>query len=540
MIVSFTRTAAKEIATKESVLTGEVIDIPEKNVGTLHSICFNALKSPKIIETEKDLIWEWNRQHSSLAINHSSVNSFDHSAGEEPHQTTKGDLFLKSLNIKRNKMIDPIMWSLQLREFSNLWEKFKKEHMVYDFTDLIQTCLETMPYAPGHPKVLFVDEAQDFTKLQLALCRSWGEQMEWIVLAGDDDQTIFGFAGASPDAFLDPPVPDNQKTVLNQSYRLPEDILNRATKLIERVGKREPKVFSPRKEIIEKDVFGITWGDTATGKLRQNFIYKWNDEVKLAKMAIEIQNYIDANKTIMVLASCSFMLKPIEKVLREKGIPFSNKYRRTRLDWNPLYGGHRGTSAVDLLKSFFGSGIDENYWNIPQLVTWAKFLKVKKNGLKRIVGNKAIKALDQAIKDASPGLHTSRHVLDQILEPKGVKAALARDIDWLKSNLKKARKTDQMDYIIKVYKNHELSALEHEPLCTIGTIHSVKGGEAQIVFLFPDISMQANYEFQHSELGKQAAFRIFYVGMTRASEELILCPKATSFKSDEEKMFVKL
>ena len=40
---------------------------------------------------------------------------------------------------------------------------------------------------------------------------------------GDDDQTIFSFTGASPDAILDPDIPDDHKIILKQS-------LSRATR----------------------------------------------------------------------------------------------------------------------------------------------------------------------------------------------------------------------------------------------------------------------------------------------------------------------
>ena len=69
MIVSFTKAAAKEIATKPAIRTtkyttkGRPIDIDENLIGTLHKICYHALDEPKIIETEKKLIEEWNTNY---------------------------------------------------------------------------------------------------------------------------------------------------------------------------------------------------------------------------------------------------------------------------------------------------------------------------------------------------------------------------------------------------------------------------------------------------------------------------------------------
>jgi len=68
------------------------------------------------------------------------------------------------------------------------------------FTDLIATCYRDVYAGPWHPAVIFADEAQDLNRMQLTLIRKWGECANYFILAGDDDQTIFSFPGASPDA----------------------------------------------------------------------------------------------------------------------------------------------------------------------------------------------------------------------------------------------------------------------------------------------------------------------------------------------------
>jgi DNA helicase II / ATP-dependent DNA helicase PcrA len=45
--------------------------------------------------------------------------------------------------------------------------------------------------------VLFVDEFQDVSPLQFALYELWARTHERVYVAGDDDQTIYGFQGAA-------------------------------------------------------------------------------------------------------------------------------------------------------------------------------------------------------------------------------------------------------------------------------------------------------------------------------------------------------
>ena len=60
--------------------------------------------------------------------------------------------------------------------------------------------------------------------MQLNLVRKWGDRAEYFIIAGDDDQTIYTFTGATPDAFLDPDIPDDHKIILKQSYRVPRAV----------------------------------------------------------------------------------------------------------------------------------------------------------------------------------------------------------------------------------------------------------------------------------------------------------------------------
>jgi superfamily I DNA/RNA helicase len=65
--------------------------------------------------------------------------------------------------------------------------------------------------------------------------------------------------------------------------------------------------------------------------------------------------------------------------------------------------------------------------------------------------------------------------------------------------------------------------LQKPPQVIVGTIHSVKGGEADVVILFPDVSPQAFREYHSLEKDRRdAVLRMFYVGVTRAREELYL------------------
>ncbi len=518
MVTSFTKAAAREITFKRSRKTGKTIPLPKENVGTMHSILYHAMGAPDIVEVQH--IDEWNEQNPMFSISGGKVQSMDESCSMGSI-TKEGDKLLNAVNIRRNKLIPLSKWTSDQKKFYNAWCVFKQEVNAVDFTDLIEKGLYEFDEAPCKPSVIFIDEAQDFTKLQLTCIRNWGKFADWIVLVGDDDQCIYEFTGADSQAFINPPVADKYKTVLNQSWRVPRTVFQRALAVIHGVKTREEKQYSPRI-------------DETTGKEAEGEVHDLDLTYNKASQLIDIiEPYLEKKMSIMFLASCSYMLEPIKKELRARALPFQNKYRRRRRDWNPLY--HHGT-----LTEFFGSGIDNDFWNIPQFLAWTKHLRVGDGveGLKKKVGKKILNRLKQAVEDNEDGLHTCREVIGMVLTETAVKAALNRDIDWYLRNIP-TQKASVLEYPASVYKIHGAEGLAEEPLIQIGTIHSVKGAESDVVVLFPDVSYIADLEMG-TDAGMDAALRLFYVGMTRAKHILFLCRPIVPMISKTPRLFVRL
>jgi DNA helicase II / ATP-dependent DNA helicase PcrA len=542
MVTSFTRSGAKEIASKKSRRTGHTIPIPEENIGTLHSICFHALQSPKIIETDRKMIQMWNEKYPDMSMSGKSAkggDTFDELSTDDGDGSNLGDQLLNALNIKRNRMmLERNLWNIDLRRFEKRWFEFKDEYQVVDFTDLIDLCLKTRPFAPNMPKAFFVDEAQDCSKLQISLIRGWAQNMEELTLVGDDDQAIFTFSGATQDAFLEPDVPDEQKILLEQSYRCPVEVFERAKLMTDRLQKRQAKKYIPRRDKYT--------GHFVQGRVRESSATYGKAE----RMVVEAADIARSGKSVMIIASCSYMLDDVKRELRSGGVPFENRYRRTRKDWNPLYvskkigrDGTRATKAttVEMLASFLKKNEDDGHWTIEQLVNWAEHLKVGEAGLKRKIGKNGVAALKIAVAKHEEGLHTSKDVLSQIMTESACERALARDMKWFTDNIKSEKAgSDLLDYALKVVRTNGKDALEASPNITIGTIHSIKGSQSDVVFLFPDVSFQADSEMQQSLDGCDRAYRVFYVGMTRAYEELVLCAPNVKYSRQSPRMFVPL
>ena len=439
---------------------------------------------------------------------------------------TQGDEIFAQMQIKRARMIPKSVWPETLLDFSRVWEGWKEENGYMDFTDLIEEAIRSVPVAPQSPAVGFFDEVQDFTPLQLKLVRQWVSHMDFAILAGDDDQCIYSFAGASPEAFLEPELPQEYVRVLNQSWRLPRTIQEYADSWIRKVAVRYPKQYRP------KDSEGFV----------TLFDAKWKNPEMYVR---EIERYIQGGKTVMVLTTCSYMLEPLKKVLKEAAIPFHNPYRKSRGDWNPL-GSRRGTTMVErilayLLPSFELWGEQARYWRLDDLKKWVMVLNssgVLKRGAKTLLLDKLkdVKEEDDPtsfdfganVEDTSFDYGENKESqadVDEILsmlEPHALERAEASDLDWFYHNLLPAKKKIAQ-YPVSIVQKHGARALVEKPRLIVGTIHSVKGGEADIVYLFPDLSQEAYRNAMTDRSNRDSIKRQMYVGMTRAREGLYIC-----------------
>jgi superfamily I DNA/RNA helicase len=400
-------------------------------------------------------------------------------------------------------LIRPDRWPPRVQRFARPWGEWKQALHLVDFTDLLELALARCPTAPGNPAVIVVDEGQDLSRLQLAVVRQWGMSAKHLLVALDDDQSILTFAGADPDAFTDPNAAVYFEKTLSQSYRIPRSHHALSQCWIQQVSRRKPKIYQPR--AVEGEL----------RLLRQHCRYP-------DPILRDLEPYLAAGKSIMFLATSSYFLEPLRHRLLERGIPFANPYRLSDRSWNPLAAPRRGASPADrflsLHKPFLRPG--PIGWFPRELELWASWLSsytLSADARKRI---RTLKPVELVTIDM---LHT-------FLEPmayRSLSAALtARTVDpvvdWWVDHLAATTRT-RGHYLDRIYRRYGLAALQQVPQIIIGTGHSVKGGEAKVVYVFPDLSPAAHRQWIGSHSQRDPIVRLGYVMITRAQESLILC-----------------
>lgn len=309
-------------------------------------------------------------------------------------------------------------------------------------------------------KVLFVDEAQDLCKLQWKIVEQMSNSSLETWIAGDDDQAIFRWSGADIDYFQKI-AKENKTEILHQSYRLPIKIQEFSNKLIQRVYDRVPKEFKATKE---------------TGTI--NYVSSIEDiDMSKGEWLILVRNSYLIPDTVTFMRIMGYPYETISYSINEDdGIKAAVSWERLRKGF-----GCTPTEVSNMLE-YFGNNFYGNQ----------KFL----------------------IKNREETIDMKFLCLNRIIDDK------IRDEVWHKVLTKIP--VDDREYFISIRRRGE--TLTGKSRIKISTIHGAKGGEAENVVLFTDMS---NRTYKGMMENEDDELRVFYVGITRTKKNLFIVENRT-------------
>jgi len=358
------------------------------------------------------------------------------------------------------------------------WLKFKRKHKIFDFDDILALALllEVVPEEP----VLVADEFQDFSPLQWAIFKNWMVDKEYVIIAGDDDQVVGAYSGASPRFMLEFAKGADKAIVLRKSHRLPAQILYPAKKFIELfVTNRWRKEFAPN-------------GDS--GKLLVR-------DIPLVSLPHNARYLAEKGYTVLIEARTNALVKAIEEYFIQAHVPYYRFKTRKVQIWKDFV--DRIWGFVEALRA--GEQVtvsDARFYLKMARVPPGKVGEIAKliaqnprNLIAQKIMREPLKFISEAkVADFFGSVSTARVAMDAL------KARFSGAVGDLKGKI------------------------------IIDTIHASKGREADVVFLVDTIS---NRIVREMEEGGREEFenevRVWYVGMTRARKALVLVRGAIPF-----------
>jgi DNA helicase-2/ATP-dependent DNA helicase PcrA len=376
---------------------------------------------------------------------------------------------------------------------------------------------------------LCVDEAQDTSKIQHSIIQLLANGNENLFMVGDEDQSIYGFRAAYPEALLEfEKVHLNSKVLfLEQNYRSTEEIVGAADKFIQRnKNRREKHMRAVNGSGAKLQVIDVN-----------NRLNQYNYLVKVAK---------DSDRHTAILYRNNDSALPLIDRLNRENIPYTCR------QFNGTFFSHRVVKDISNIIRFayepdngelflniyykLGAGISKGSteWAIgekgdniletltksPQLPQWSK---MKCRALLTHFANMRSDRGDKAVYRISHFMGYGDYLQERggdmskldILEAIGVSEP---------SPMRLLERLDELSEIIKQDEDKRNKGI------ILSTIHSSKGLEYDKVYLmdvadsiFPACEPLKDGEGSEKERrAYEEERRLFYVGMTRAKKELAI------------------
>jgi len=546
LLLTFTKKAAKEMLNR-------VYSIVKHDFGrhvaggTFHSFCVNTLRQYANLLGLPEKFTILDNPDSEDVIDKIRTDLGFHN--HELDFPQKGRIY-EIISESRNKMVairevvegkysalKPMIPDLE--HISEMYREYKKSHAMYDFDDLIEVLVEKLKgnlrfrrIITRKYKYILVDEFQDTNRLQLELIRLIAPAGNNVMAVGDDFQSIYSFRGAWYQNMFDFPTifPGCRIITLEQNYRSHPALLDYTNQIISNAPEGYKKKL---------------WSAKAPGS--KPLVVKFDTpEDEAVYIADEIKMLRETNVStseIAVLARVSHTTRYIEMELAARGIPYV------------IIGGRKFTERKHIKDVMAYLRIA---YNTKDEVAWHRVLKLIP-GVGTATAEKIILCLEDGdILEYSPGKRYGESVRelgrvirdisdDSLTLPRKIERIKEHYYPILEVNGKDTGiKKKDIDFFQQVSGDYDSTekfltdfVLDHtaenltkgvgpvideteEPPVTISTIHSAKGLEWHSVFvphalegIIPSSKASSSEEVEEER-------RVFYVGCTRAKENLYI------------------
>ena len=403
------------------------------------------------------------------------------------------------------------------------------DQMVYAYT-MLRTNPEVRGYFQDMYRYICVDEAQDTSKIQHAIIALLAQRDKNLFMVGDEDQSIYGFRAAYPEALLDfeKVYPSAKVLLMEDNFRSNAKIVRAADGFIRKNELRHEKHMKPTRPAAA-DIRTISMKSR-----KSQYMY-------LAKVAEQCET------ETAVLYRDNESILPVVDLLERKGIP----YRIRSADLS--FFSHKIVVDIQNIIRFAANPKDTDlflqiYYKIGTFLNKRAALEAC-----QISAERNIDVLEAVLCFCSIPSGTQRscksmqthlegllsenadRAMYRIINFMGYAAYLERmHYDDGKLEILRAIAANEASALSFVERLQELSVIirEKEPdwncKFILSTIHSSKGLEYDTVYLmdamdgiFPETVIQNRRQAEQEEIAQyEEERRLYYVGVTRAKNKL--------------------
>lgn len=238
LVITFTKYAAREMRERFYRLMNGAH--PPVTFGTFHGIYYGILK------------WAYHLGPQNLISEEEKYKLLRSIAGQYGLEAAEEQEFLQNLaaeigSVKNNRLqvhaYEAKACPQELfRKIYMSYERKRKQQRKLDFDDMLTLCCDLFESRSDilarwqeKYKYILVDEFQDINQVQYDVIKMLAAPQNHLFVVGDDDQSIYGFRGAKAALMFqfEQDYPDARRLILDLNYRSTENIVNCAKKVIE-------------------------------------------------------------------------------------------------------------------------------------------------------------------------------------------------------------------------------------------------------------------------------------------------------------------
>ena len=434
-------------------------------------------------------------------------------------------------------------------DLAKIYEAYRREmraRSLMDFDDQLVYAYTMFRSAPAlldafwdRYSYIMVDEAQDTSKIQHAIIELLAGREHHLFMVGDEDQSIYGFRAAYPEALLsfEDRYPGARVLLMETNYRSDAGIVAAADAFIRQNSLRHEKHMRPW----HQEAGTIRTIDIARRKGQYGYL------LKVARNLMEKD--AEDQKTTAVLYRDNESALPLIDLLEKQEIPYRIKNAEIS------FFSHR---IVNDIRNIILFAADTTNTELFLQIYYKLQFFIKKADAEAICAQakrEEISVFDAALSYYGEGDWTAgkvkvmrTHMANMMREP--ADKALFRILnpmgylDYVERSRLKNTKTEilqmlaqgersplalveRLDALAEILRNKED---DKEAKLVLSTIHSSKGLEYDTVYLldvadgiFPETVLTSYRSADKEEIAAyEEERRLFYVGVTRAKENLIL------------------
>jgi len=540
LVITYSKAAAQEMEQRfNSLYDGNV---PPVTFGTFHSVFYRILRRKNSYSLDQ-IFAEGERR----ILIRGFLTEMEYDLDDEFLSSV-----MSEMSLVRNELYDignyfsNTISTEHFRELLMRYQTYKQEHNKIDFDDMLVFSYELLladktelDYWRKIYTHIMIDEFQDINCVQYEMVKLLAAPINNLFIVGDDDQSIYRFRGARPEFLLNFPndYAGTSQVTLETNYRSTNEIISCANRLIlSNTMRYDKKIHGTDKTGTKPILLKAEDQNAEAVQIAEKIRTLWKKGADISEIAVAFRLNMQARAFTDAFLNMNIPFKTRDEIptiyehwIAEDLFAYLRVARRLGLRQKTGYDPN-ATRIINkpfrFISKAFLQGLKKDDADLFRAYSYSDSLHAAtKAHIEDLHGDLLRTArLDtaDAIRYIRQNINYNGHIIStseyRKLRPQG----LFEIADELQEAAKQFPKPE--DFIAHASEAAELLRQREEtgPCVTLTTMHSAKGLEFERVFIAGVVEDLVPSARSKSAAEVEEERRLFYVGLTRAKQELYI------------------